>query len=59
MSDRFFITVNGTMDQLDRIAAKLGGAIRLELCACGHSPHHDQAQAALDAAARLLKSHGQ
>ena len=39
----------GTMDQLDRIAAVLPVTRRLELDACGHSPHRDQPQAVLDA----------
>lgn len=44
----------GTMDQLDRIAAILPHARRLELDACGHSPHRDQPEALLAAAADFL-----
>jgi pimeloyl-ACP methyl ester carboxylesterase len=42
------------MDQLDRIAAILPHARRLELDACGHSPHRDQPEALLAAAADFL-----
>ena len=37
----------GTLDQLDRIAAILPATRRLELEACGHSPHRDQPEAVL------------
>ncbi len=42
----------GTLDQLDRIAAKAPGrSRRLVLSRCGHSPHRDQEAAVLDAVA--------
>jgi len=48
----------GTIDQIDRIAAALKSTQRLELEACGHSPHRDQPQAVLDAAMVFLKAIG-
>ena len=44
----------GTMEQLDRIAAVLPVTRRLELDACGHSPHRDQPQAVLGAARAFI-----
>jgi pimeloyl-ACP methyl ester carboxylesterase len=45
----------GTMDQLDRIERSARGPVtRLELAACGHSPHREQTDAVLDAARRFL-----
>jgi len=44
----------GTIDQIDRIARVLPKTQRLELRSCGHSPHRDQPQAVLDAAAAFL-----
>jgi pimeloyl-ACP methyl ester carboxylesterase len=42
----------GTLDQLDRIAAKAPGRSRwLVLSRCGHSPHRDQEAAVLDVVA--------
>ena len=37
----------GTLDQIDRIEARLGRTVRLELQRCGHSPHRDQPEAVL------------
>ena len=45
----------GTMDQLDRIAAAIAQTLRLELASCGHSPHRDQPEAVLEAAAAFLE----
>lgn len=39
----------GSLDQLDRIEAALIQTQRLELAACGHSPHRDQPQVVLAA----------
>lgn len=44
----------GTMDQLDRIEAVHRDMLRLELDACGHSPHRDQPLAVLHAIAAFL-----
>jgi pimeloyl-ACP methyl ester carboxylesterase len=44
----------GTMEQLDRIAAAMPAAQRLELAECGHSPHRDQGPAVLAATAAFL-----
>jgi pimeloyl-ACP methyl ester carboxylesterase len=50
----------GTLEQLDRIAARAQGPVaRLVLERCGHSPHRDQEAAVLDATvgfARGLRS---
>ncbi len=46
----------GTMAQLDAIVAAAPQADRLELAACGHSPHRDQPVALTEALARWLKS---
>lgn len=48
----------GTMAQLDRIETAVGGARRLELDQCGHSPHRDQAGAVLAATAAFLRDLG-
>jgi pimeloyl-ACP methyl ester carboxylesterase len=44
----------GTMAQLDRIARGVPELRRLELEDCGHSPHRDQPEAVLAAAAHFL-----
>lgn len=48
----------GTLDQLDRIGAALADVQRLELERCGHSPHRDQPEAVLRAAAAFLQRTG-
>ena len=45
----------GTVEQIDRIARAMPQLRRLELAHCGHSPHRDQPEAVLTAAARFLK----
>lgn len=45
----------GTLDQLDRIQAVLTSARRVEVPACGHSPHHEQRQAVLTAVGEFLR----
>ncbi len=45
----------GTLDQLDRIEAVLPHTSRLVLADCAHSPHRDQPQAVLSAAASFLE----
>jgi pimeloyl-ACP methyl ester carboxylesterase len=47
----------GTMEQLDRIERGVRGARRLELAACGHSPHRDQPDAVLAAVTSFLVEH--
>ena len=47
----------GTMAQLDRIMLGAPHAQLLKLAACGHSPHRDQPQALLDAAATFIARH--
>jgi pimeloyl-ACP methyl ester carboxylesterase len=47
----------GTMQQLDRIERGVRGARRLELAACGHSPHRDQPDAVLAAVTSFLVAH--
>jgi pimeloyl-ACP methyl ester carboxylesterase len=47
----------GTMAQVDRIMLGAPHAQLLKLAACGHSPHRDQAQALLDAAASFIACH--
>jgi pimeloyl-ACP methyl ester carboxylesterase len=44
----------GSFAQLDRIASILPRTSRLDLSACGHSPHRDQPQAVLDAVVAFL-----
>jgi pimeloyl-ACP methyl ester carboxylesterase len=44
----------GTLDQLDRIAAGAAAVRRVELAACGHSPHRDQGDAVLRATVDFL-----
>ncbi len=44
----------GTMEQLDRIGHGVRNLRRLELPDCGHSPHRDQPDAVLNAAAEFL-----
>jgi pimeloyl-ACP methyl ester carboxylesterase len=46
----------GTMDQLDRIDKVLPQVQRLELNNCGHSPHRDQAEGVISAAASFMRS---
>lgn len=46
----------GTLEQLDAIQAALPGCQRLELLACGHSPHRDQPVQITDAIARFLQA---
>ena len=48
----------GTLEQLDRLGAILPDAQRLELKRCGHSPHRDQPEAVLAAAAAFLERTG-
>ena len=45
----------GTMEQLDRLERGVPGARRLELAACGHSPHRDQPDAVLAAVTSFLE----
>ncbi len=46
----------GTLAQVDAVSAQLGGPVqRLVLARCGHSPHRDQPQVVLEAAARFLQ----
>lgn len=45
-----------TMKQIHGIARRIPHAERLELAACGHSPHRDQPEALIAAAARFLKA---
>ncbi|OLC70273.1 MAG: alpha/beta hydrolase [Betaproteobacteria bacterium 13_1_40CM_4_64_4] len=45
----------GTMEQLDRLERGVPGARRLELAACGHSPHRDQPDAVLAAVTGFLE----
>ncbi len=44
----------GTMEQIDRLEGGVRGARRLELAACGHSPHRDQPEAVLAAVTSFL-----
>ena len=46
----------GTMDQLDRIQTVCAAA-RVELDACGHSPHRDQTDRVLQASNIFMKAH--
>jgi pimeloyl-ACP methyl ester carboxylesterase len=48
----------GTLEQIDRVGAALSDAQRLELERCGHSPHRDQPEAVLAAAAAFLQRTG-
>jgi pimeloyl-ACP methyl ester carboxylesterase len=45
----------GTMEQIDRIERAVRRFSRLELAACGHSPHRDQPEAVLSATADFLR----
>jgi pimeloyl-ACP methyl ester carboxylesterase len=45
----------GTMAQIDGIAARVPGTRLLKLERCGHSPHRDQAEAVIAAAADFLQ----
>lgn len=45
----------GTMAQVERIAAEVPGTELVKLARCGHSPHRDQPQAALDAIVRFVR----
>jgi len=47
----------GTMEQLDRLERGVRVARRLELTACGHSPHRDQPDAVLGAVTSFLAAH--
>jgi pimeloyl-ACP methyl ester carboxylesterase len=47
----------GTMEQLDRLERGVRAARRLELTACGHSPHRDQPDAVLGAVTSFLAAH--
>jgi pimeloyl-ACP methyl ester carboxylesterase len=49
--------IYGTMAQIDGIAARVPGAELLKLHRCGHSPHRDQPQAVIAAAADFLSRH--
>ena len=44
----------GTMRQLDRLGALVPGARRVELAACGHSPHRDRPREVIEAFERFL-----
>jgi pimeloyl-ACP methyl ester carboxylesterase len=44
----------GTLDQIRGIACRVPGTRLLELPACGHSPHRDQAAAVIDAATAFM-----
>ncbi|HEX9275313.1 MAG TPA: alpha/beta hydrolase [Casimicrobiaceae bacterium] len=44
----------GTMEQIDRLERGVRSARRLELAACGHSPHRDQPDAVLAAVTSFL-----
>lgn len=48
----------GSMEQLDRIEALLDSTVRLELDACGHSPHREQQDTVLQAVSLFLKGRG-
>ena len=47
----------GTIEQLDRLERGVRAARRLELTACGHSPHRDQPDAVLAAVTSFLAEH--
>ena len=47
----------GTMAQIEGIADRVPGTQLLKLAGCGHSPHRDQPQAVVAAAARFLSHH--
>jgi len=47
----------GTIEQIDRLERGVRGARRLELAACGHSPHRDQPDAVLAAVTSFLVEH--
>jgi pimeloyl-ACP methyl ester carboxylesterase len=49
----------GTMAQIEGIADRLPGTSLLKLERCGHSPHRDQAQAVIAAAADFLQARRQ
>jgi pimeloyl-ACP methyl ester carboxylesterase len=44
----------GTLDQLDRLGARVPHTQRLVLPGCGHSPHRDQPEAVIAAVQRLI-----
>lgn len=44
----------GTLDQLERLAARVPNTQRLVLPACGHSPHRDQPEAVIAAVQGLI-----
>jgi pimeloyl-ACP methyl ester carboxylesterase len=48
----------GTLEQIRGIARIVPQARLLELAACGHSPHKEQPQAVIEAAARFLRENG-
>ncbi|HEV8553838.1 MAG TPA: alpha/beta hydrolase [Casimicrobiaceae bacterium] len=47
----------GTMEQIDRLERGVRDTRRLELAACGHSPHRDQPDAVLAAVTSFLVEH--
>jgi pimeloyl-ACP methyl ester carboxylesterase len=47
----------GSLEQICSIARALPHARMLELEACGHSPHRDQAQAVISAVNSLMNNH--
>jgi pimeloyl-ACP methyl ester carboxylesterase len=47
----------GTLEQIRGIARRVPQVQLLELADCGHSPHKDQPQAVIDAAARFIHTH--
>jgi len=47
----------GTLEQIRGIARRVPQAQLLEIPACGHSPHRDQPQAVIDAAAAFIGAH--
>ncbi len=47
----------GTLEQIRGIARRVPHAELLELADCGHSPHRDQADAVIDAAAAFVRLH--
>jgi pimeloyl-ACP methyl ester carboxylesterase len=48
----------GTLAQLEAVSSQVSGpAQKLVLPRCGHSPHRDQPEAVLEAAASFIKLH--
>lgn len=47
----------GTLEQIRGIARRVPHTELLELAACGHSPHRDQADALIAAATRFIRQH--